>query len=106
MSGIAVADGVKILLAAVECDMNPARLLGGTDGRHIDIPGLGHAVGAGGLRKGELVLVERNQLARKLALVLGVERAINLLKKDPGLIIMKSVFRLAARRTSLSAKIA
>jgi hypothetical protein len=91
MSGIAVADSVKILLAAMECDMNPARLPGGAGGRHVDIPGLGHAVGAGGLRKGELALIERNQLARKLALVLGVERAINLLKKNPGLIIIAFV---------------
>lgn len=77
MAGIAVSDGVKILFAAMECDVHPASLLGGTGCRYIDEARLGHAVGAGGFRKGELALIEREELTRRLALVRGVERTIN-----------------------------
>ena len=62
MLNVMVLNGFEVLLAAVERDMHAARLLGGTRRRNVDIPGLGHAVGARGFGGRQLPLIECDEL--------------------------------------------
>ena len=47
MPDVAVPDRVVILLAPMQCDMDPAGLPGCTGGGYVDVTGLGQAVRGG-----------------------------------------------------------
>src|SRR5260370_1495928 len=91
MLDVMLLNGFEVLLAAVERDMHAARLLGGTQGRHIDIAGLGHAVGGRGFGRGQLPLIEREELPGKRAAVPTVEGAVNVLENYACLIVVPVV---------------
>src|SRR5271170_2075991 len=95
MLDVMVLNGFEVLLAAVECDMHAAGLLGGTRRRNVNIPGLGHAVGGRGFGRRQLPLIECDELSGKRAAVLGVEGAVYVLENYASLIVVAMVEEVA-----------
>ena len=96
-------NGLEVLLAAMERDMHPARLLSRTRRRYINVTDLGHAVGSRRCRSRQLPLIKREELAGKRAGVLWIERSVSVLEDNPGLVVITVVdeisFVCPARQT-------